>query len=137
MKKYGQFLEEYASQLKAIEDALDDSVGDSWDFSLDPIALQVSRKLRRWLNDIFFKIYVVIILELSKSYLLRSALYSAYSYLLSVMLIYSDPDTTTSPAPPHLYLSTPPPPPFTLTSTEALYLIKNELNTLSSKQSMR
>ena len=68
MKKYGQFLEEYASQLKAIEDALDDSVGDSWDFSLDPIALQVSRKLW-WLNDIF-KIYVVIILELSKSYLL-------------------------------------------------------------------
>ena len=41
LRKYGQFLEEYASQLKAIEDALDDSVGDSWDFSLDPIALQV------------------------------------------------------------------------------------------------
>ena len=41
MRKYGQFLEEYASQLKAIEDALDDSVGDSWDFTLDPIALQV------------------------------------------------------------------------------------------------
>ena len=84
----------------------------------------------------FIKIYVVIILELSKSYLLRSALYSAYSYLLSVMLIYSDPDTTTSPAPPHLYLSTPPPP-FTLTSIEALHLIKNELNMLSSKQLMR
>lgn len=41
LRKYGQFLEEYASQLKAIEDALDDSVGDSWDFTLDPIALQV------------------------------------------------------------------------------------------------
>ena len=41
LKKYGQFLEEYASQLKGIEDALDDSVGDSWDFTLDPIALQV------------------------------------------------------------------------------------------------
>ncbi|XP_078343242.1 WASH complex subunit 4-like [Oculina patagonica] len=40
LRKYGQFLEEYASQLKAIEDALDDSVGDSWDFTLDPIALQ-------------------------------------------------------------------------------------------------
>ncbi|XP_020600408.1 WASH complex subunit 4-like, partial [Orbicella faveolata] len=40
LRKYGQFLEEYASQLKAIENALDDSVGDSWDFSLDPIALQ-------------------------------------------------------------------------------------------------
>ena len=46
LKKYGQFLEEYASQLKAIEDALDDSVGDSWDFSLDPIALQVSKILQ-------------------------------------------------------------------------------------------
>ena len=41
LRKYGQFLEEYASQLKAIEDALDDSVGDSWDFTLDPITLQV------------------------------------------------------------------------------------------------
>ncbi|XP_015749025.1 PREDICTED: WASH complex subunit 7-like isoform X2 [Acropora digitifera] len=41
LKKYGQFLEEYASQLKGIEDALDDTVGDSWDFTLDPIALQI------------------------------------------------------------------------------------------------
>ena len=67
--------------------------------------------------------------------LLSSLSYQNLIYSASVMLIYSDPDTTTSPAPPHLYLSTPPP--FTLTSTEALYLIKNELNTLSSKQSMR
>jgi len=41
LKNYGKFLEEYASQLKRIEDALDDSVGDVWDFSLDPIALKV------------------------------------------------------------------------------------------------
>ncbi|KAK2567753.1 WASH complex subunit 4 [Acropora cervicornis] len=41
LKKYGQFLEEYASQLKGIEDALDDTVGDSWDFTLDPVALQI------------------------------------------------------------------------------------------------
>ena len=41
LRKYGQFLEEYASQLKAIEDALDDSMGESWDFTLDPISLQV------------------------------------------------------------------------------------------------
>lgn len=47
MRKYGQFLEEYASQLKAIEDALDDSVGDSWDFTLDPIALQVGYGLKK------------------------------------------------------------------------------------------
>lgn len=41
LKSYGKFLEEYTSQLKRIEDALDDSVGDVWDFSLDPIALKV------------------------------------------------------------------------------------------------
>lgn len=41
LKKYGKFLNEYASQLKAIEDALDEAAGDSWDFTLDPIELQV------------------------------------------------------------------------------------------------
>ena len=70
--------------------------------------------------------------------LLSSLSYQNLIYSASVMLIYSDPDTNTSPAPPHFYLSTySPPPPFTPTSTEALYPIKNELNTLSSKQLMR
>lgn len=41
LKKYGNFLDEYASSLKAIEDALDEEAGDSWDFTLDPISLQV------------------------------------------------------------------------------------------------
>ena len=41
LKKFGSFLEEYASQLKDIEDALGESVGDSWDMTLDPISLQV------------------------------------------------------------------------------------------------
>ncbi|XP_071485715.1 WASH complex subunit 4-like [Diadema antillarum] len=40
LRKYGKFLEEYATQLKGIEDALDDSIGDVWDFTLDPISLQ-------------------------------------------------------------------------------------------------
>uniref|UniRef100_A0A673Y1T1 WASH complex subunit 4 n=1 Tax=Salmo trutta TaxID=8032 RepID=A0A673Y1T1_SALTR len=40
-KNYGKFLEEYTSQLKGIEDALDDSIGDVWDFTLDPIALKL------------------------------------------------------------------------------------------------
>eukprot|EP00057_Strongylocentrotus_purpuratus_P007399 XP_011661873.1 PREDICTED: WASH complex subunit 7 [Strongylocentrotus purpuratus] len=40
LRKYGKFLEEYATQLKGIEDALDESVGDVWDFTLDPISLQ-------------------------------------------------------------------------------------------------
>ncbi|XP_021574896.1 WASH complex subunit 4-like, partial [Carlito syrichta] len=41
LKNYGKFLEEYASQLRRIEDALDDSIGDVWDFNLDPIALKL------------------------------------------------------------------------------------------------
>lgn len=41
LKKYGKFLEDYASQLSAIEKALDDTVGESWDLTLDPISLQV------------------------------------------------------------------------------------------------
>uniref|UniRef100_A0A8C8LNW8 WASH complex subunit 4 n=1 Tax=Oncorhynchus tshawytscha TaxID=74940 RepID=A0A8C8LNW8_ONCTS len=44
-KNYGKFLEEYTSQLKGIEDALDDSIGDVWDFTLDPIALKVLNKV--------------------------------------------------------------------------------------------
>ncbi|XP_031573328.1 WASH complex subunit 4-like [Actinia tenebrosa] len=41
LRKYGKFLEDYASQLNAIEKALDDTVGESWDLTLDPISLQV------------------------------------------------------------------------------------------------
>ncbi|CAI9722200.1 Hypothetical predicted protein [Octopus vulgaris] len=40
LRKYGKFLEEYSTQLKDIEDALDDCIGDSWDATLDPISLQ-------------------------------------------------------------------------------------------------
>ena len=41
LKKYGNFFEEYAAQLKAIENALDETAIDMWDVTLDPIALQV------------------------------------------------------------------------------------------------
>ncbi|XP_073476379.1 WASH complex subunit 4 isoform X1 [Aquarana catesbeiana] len=41
LKNYGKFLEEYTSQLRRIENALDDSIGDVWDFSLDPVALKL------------------------------------------------------------------------------------------------
>ncbi|XP_071809991.1 WASH complex subunit 4-like [Asterias amurensis] len=40
LKRYGKFLEDYATQLKGIEDALDSSIGDAWDFTLDPVSLQ-------------------------------------------------------------------------------------------------
>uniref|UniRef100_H3CSF2 WASH complex subunit 4 n=1 Tax=Tetraodon nigroviridis TaxID=99883 RepID=H3CSF2_TETNG len=38
---YSRFLEEYTSQLRGIEYALDDTIGDVWDFTLDPIALKL------------------------------------------------------------------------------------------------
>lgn len=41
LKNYSKFLEDYTSQLRGIEEALDDSIGDVWDFTLDPIALKV------------------------------------------------------------------------------------------------
>lgn len=41
LKNYERFLEDYTSQLRGIEDALDESIGDVWDFTLDPIALKV------------------------------------------------------------------------------------------------
>ena len=41
LRKYGKFLEDYATQLHEIEVALGESIGDSWDMTLDPVALQV------------------------------------------------------------------------------------------------
>ncbi len=46
-ENYEKFLREYAHQLKGIEEALDDTLGDAWDFTLDPIALQVGRERGR------------------------------------------------------------------------------------------
>ncbi|KAK7791494.1 hypothetical protein R5R35_008848 [Gryllus longicercus] len=40
LRAYGRFLEDYASQLQGIQEALEDCMGDSWDMSVDPIALQ-------------------------------------------------------------------------------------------------
>lgn len=42
VRKFGKFLEEYASQLKDVEDALEESNGDSWDLMLDPVSIEVS-----------------------------------------------------------------------------------------------
>ena len=47
LRKYGKFLEDYASQLQEIEEALEESVGDSWDMTLDPISLQVLNILKK------------------------------------------------------------------------------------------
>ncbi|GFG31853.1 hypothetical protein Cfor_02661 [Coptotermes formosanus] len=40
LRTYGQFLDEYGTQLRGIEDALEDSMCGSWDMDLDPISLQ-------------------------------------------------------------------------------------------------
>ena len=42
LRKNGKFFEDYAAQLQEIEEALEESVGDSWHFTLDPVSLQVS-----------------------------------------------------------------------------------------------
>ena len=44
---YCQFLTEYAGQLSGIELALDETLGDAWDFTLDPISLQVSSTTKK------------------------------------------------------------------------------------------
>ena len=62
LKKFGNFLEEYASQLKDIEDALGESVGDSWDMTLDPISLQVSALLEA-ISQCLFLIPCDVLLE--------------------------------------------------------------------------
>ena len=41
LKKYQKFVEEYSTHLASIEDALGDSINDSWDFTCDPVSLQV------------------------------------------------------------------------------------------------
>ncbi|XP_064467103.1 WASH complex subunit 4-like [Ornithodoros turicata] len=40
LRKYGKFMDDFAVQLKSIEQALDETVTDSWDSTLDPISLQ-------------------------------------------------------------------------------------------------
>ena len=41
LESYSQFLEEYSTQLRCIENALDEYFEEAWDFNLDPVALQV------------------------------------------------------------------------------------------------
>ena len=55
LRKYGKFMEEYSTQLQDIEEALGESIGDSWDMTLDPVALQVNTpfELRHYENLLF------------------------------------------------------------------------------------
>ncbi|KAG8233309.1 hypothetical protein J437_LFUL013779 [Ladona fulva] len=40
MRTYRKFLDDYASQLQGIEEALDESINDAWDVTRDPISLK-------------------------------------------------------------------------------------------------
>ncbi|XP_076340851.1 strumpellin and WASH-interacting protein isoform X2 [Tachypleus tridentatus] len=40
LRKYGDFIQEYASQLQGIEHALDETLNESWDMTFDPVSLQ-------------------------------------------------------------------------------------------------
>eukprot|EP00794_Sanderia_malayensis_P006146 gene6146-6852_t len=66
-RKYFSFITDYASQLQAIEDALDDSIGDVWDTTLDPISLQALPceqskilELVKTDNKVFNKVIIVL-----------------------------------------------------------------------------
>lgn len=52
VRKYKTFLEDFAGQLLDIEDALDESLGDAWDISLDPIALETAPHEQASLADL-------------------------------------------------------------------------------------
>ncbi len=41
LKKYREFLQEFATNIMDIEDAFDENLSESWDFAMDPIILDV------------------------------------------------------------------------------------------------
>ncbi|XP_059151833.1 WASH complex subunit 4-like isoform X4 [Physella acuta] len=99
LKKYGNFLEEYATQLKEIEDALDDTIGDAWDMSLDPISMQILPyeqttllQLIRTDNKILNKVLTVLAALCAEIDALR---HEARSKFYNALLLYGEgePDT--------------------------------------------
>lgn len=42
LESYEGFVKEYSEQLQKMELALDETLGEAWDFTLDPLALQVN-----------------------------------------------------------------------------------------------
>ncbi|CAH1784090.1 unnamed protein product, partial [Owenia fusiformis] len=94
LKKYGKFLEDYATQLKEIEDALDDTIGDSWDFTLDPISLQylpyeqtTLLQLVKTDNKIFNKVITVLASLCCEMNALK---YEAENKFYNAMLFYGE-----------------------------------------------
>eukprot|EP00051_Salpingoeca_urceolata_P019308 m.280544 g.280544 ORF g.280544 m.280544 type:complete len:1394 (+) comp19399_c4_seq16:109-4290(+) len=68
LRKYRTFLEEYATHLVDIEDALDDSLGEAWDFHLDPVVVEPAARetasaleLIRTDNKVFNKVIVALL----------------------------------------------------------------------------
>jgi WASH complex subunit 7 len=52
LRNYENFLKEYTEQLNGIEEALDDTLGEAWDFTLDPIGLQTTPYENASLKDL-------------------------------------------------------------------------------------
>lgn len=94
LKKYGKFLEDYATQLKEIEDALDDSIGDAWDMTLDPIAMQslpyeqtTLLQLIRTDNKILNKVVTVLAALCSE---MDALIHEAKSKFYNALLLYGE-----------------------------------------------
>ena len=94
LKKYGRFLDEYASHLKALEDALGESASDSWDFTLDPISLQIipyeQTKLLELVdtdNEVFNKVITVLAALCCE---LKELSYEAKSKFYPPLLLYDE-----------------------------------------------
>eukprot|EP00111_Clytia_hemisphaerica_P017411 TCONS_00051483-protein len=94
LKKYGNFLDEYASSLKAIEDALDEEAGDSWDFTLDPISLQILPYEHAQLfdlvntdNKVLNKVIIVIGVLCSE---LKALVHEAKTKLYDPLMLYDE-----------------------------------------------
>lgn len=79
LKNYSKFLEDYTSQLRGIEEALDDSIGDVWDFTLDPIALKVKHQ---WVVHKSLKLSQLHLLHTVLSCVIFSLTFSSFFQLL-------------------------------------------------------
>lgn len=56
LENYEQFLEEYSTQLRCIENALDEYFEEAWDFNLDPVSLQVCDNSAHWCGINVYKL---------------------------------------------------------------------------------
>lgn len=70
-------MKEYSEQLQNMEVALDETLGDAWDFTLDPLALQVTLRVPSSPVSIYFSLCLFL--------LSFSAHHSLSSFVLSLV----------------------------------------------------